>query len=269
MAKVAVAGIIVFPIGVFTSSMISLSAALCSKDSSWRWDWYCRNAGDDTQTFFFRLITAWVPSLLLATWNSIVVPFGFAFLALFEGTESTLNGIDRKVFRWFYLYSCINVVLGGMLAGTLFSQLENIIKSPSSVFVLLGHAVPQSSGFFLAYISTNAFMLEPIRLIFPHSGVATYVLSGCGKKTKLCGRVERDRTDCWAPKSNASRVALRKSTAHSAHRFALFLSVAVGDRARPSCTSSSGLSSGGIRSCTFSFDHTSRVLSCSLLSSRA
>ena len=201
LAKVAVAGIIVFPIGVFTSSMISLSAALCSKDSSWRWDWYCRNAGDDTQTFFFRLITAWVPSLLLATWNSIVVPFGFAFLALFEGTESTLNGIDRKVFRWFYLYSCINVVLGGMLAGTLFSQLENIIKSPSSVFVLLGHAVPQSSGFFLAYISTNAFMLEPIRLIFPHSGVAMYVLSGCRKKTKLCGRVERDRTDCWAPKS--------------------------------------------------------------------
>lgn len=201
VARIFVAAIIVFPIGVFTSSMVSLSIALCSENSGWHWDWYCKNHHDAAQYFFFRLLTAWIPSILLAIWNAVVIPFGFAFFALFEGTEVTLSGIDRKVFRWFYLYSCLNVLLGGMLAGTIFSQLEQIIKSPSSVFVLLGHALPQSSGFFLAYLSTNALLLEPLRLVIPHGGVFVYMLKGCGEKTRCCGKIERDRAETWAPKS--------------------------------------------------------------------
>lgn len=205
VARIVVAAIIIFPIGVFASSMVSLSTALCAKNSDWRWEWYCRrgnNNGDDMgQSFFFRLLTAWIPSLLLAIWNAVVIPFGFAFFALFEGSEVTLSGLDRKVFRWFYFYNCLNVLLGGMLAGTFFSQLEHIIKSPSSVFVLLGHAVPQSSGFFMAFLSTNAFMLEPLRLVLPHGGVLVYLLNGCGRKTRCCGRIQRDRADTWAPKS--------------------------------------------------------------------
>ena len=202
VAKIAVAGIVVFPIGVFTSSMLSLSAALCGKNSTgYYWSWYCENQSDDGATFFFRLLTAWMPSLLLATWNAVVVPYGFAFLALFECAEPTLSGIDRKVFKCFYFYACLNVLLGGMLAGTLFSQLENIIKSPSSLFVLLGHAVPQSSGFFLAYVSTNALMLEPLRLLIPHTGVLSYLVLGRGERTRFCGRIARDRKASWAPRS--------------------------------------------------------------------
>ena len=192
VTRLLVTAIIIFPIGVFTSSMVSLSTALCAKNSSWTWEWYCDKNSDNTgQDFFFRLLTAWIPSLLLAIWNSVVIPFGFAFFALFEGSEVTLSGLDRKIFRWFYLYNCLNVLLGGMLAGTLFSQLEQIIKSPSSVFVLLGHAVPQSSGFFLAFLSTNAFLLEPLRLLLPHGGVLVYLLSSCGEKTRCHGRIER------------------------------------------------------------------------------
>jgi len=200
VARVFVSAIIIFPIGVFASSMVSVSTALCVKNTDWYWEWYCENGDDTGQSFFFRLLTAWIPSLLLAAWNAVIIPFGFAFFALFEGSEVTLSGIDRKVFRWFYLYSCLNVLLGGMLAGTLFSQLEHIIKSPSSVFVLLGHAVPQSSGFFLAFLSTNAFMLQPIRLLLPHGGVLAYLFNGCGEQR--CGkRIERDRSDSWQPKS--------------------------------------------------------------------
>jgi hypothetical protein len=202
VAKLAVAGIVVFPIGVFTSSMLSLSASLCGKNrTGYYWSWYCENQSDDGPTFFFRLLTAWMPSLLLATWNAVVVPYGFAYLALFECAEPTLSGIDRKVFKCFYFYACLNVLLGGMLAGTLFSQLENIIKSPSSVFVLLGHAVPQSSNFFLAYVSTNALMLEPLRLLIPHTGVLKYLVSGRGERTRCCGRIARDRKASWAPRS--------------------------------------------------------------------
>ena len=202
VTRLLVTAIIIFPIGVFTSSMVSLSTALCAKNSSWTWEWYCdRNSDNTGQDFFFRLLTAWIPSLLLAIWNSVVIPFGFSFFALFEGSEVTLSGLDRKIFRWFYLYNCLNVLLGGMLAGTLFSQLEQIIKSPSSVFVLLGHAVPQSSGFFLAFLSTNAFLLEPLRLLLPHGGVLVYLLNGCGEKTRCHGRIERDRAESWAPKS--------------------------------------------------------------------
>ena len=202
VARLAVACIIVFPIGVFTSSMLSLSAALCGKNSTgYYWSWYCENQSDDGPTFFFRLLTAWMPSLLLATWNAVVVPYGFAFLALFESAEPTLSGIDRKVFKYFYFYAWFNVLLGGMLAGTLFSQLENIIRSPSSVFVLLGHAVPQSSGFFLAYVSTNALMLEPLRLLIPHTGVLSYLVLGRGERTRFCGRIARDRKASWAPRS--------------------------------------------------------------------
>ena len=130
VAKLAVTFIVSFPIGVFTSSMVALSAALCAENSDvLNSEWYCDNDGDGQQTFFFRLLTAWIPSLLLATWNAIVVPFGFAFVALYEGSEITLSGIDRKVFRWFYLYSCLNVLAGGMLAGSFFSQLELMISS--------------------------------------------------------------------------------------------------------------------------------------------
>ena len=175
--------------------MVSLSAALCARDGEFYWPWLCDHREKRDQTFFFRLLTAWVPSLLLATWNAVVVPYGMAWLALFEGTESTLSGIDRKVFRWIYLYACLNVLLGGMLAGTLFSQLENIIRSPSSVFVLLGHAVPQSSGFFLAYLSTNALMLEPARALVPHAGAVLFPV------LKIFARTERDRADAWTPRS--------------------------------------------------------------------
>lgn len=202
VALVTVAFIVSFPIGVFTSSMVALSAALCSKNSDiLNSEWYCDNDGDGKQSFFFRLLTAWIPSLLLATWNAVVVPFGFAFVALYEGSEITLSGIDRKVFRWFYLYSCLNVLAGGMLAGSFFSQLENIIRTPSSIFTLLGYAVPQSSGFFLAYISTNAFMLEPLRLLLPHGGVLIWFATGCGRRFAWSGRITRDISAYFSPRS--------------------------------------------------------------------
>lgn len=203
VAKLAVTFIVSFPIGVFTSSMVALSAALCAENSDvLNSEWYCDNDGDGQQTFFFRLLTAWIPSLLLATWNAIVVPFGFAFVALYEGSEITLSGIDRKVFRWFYLYSCLNVLAGGMLAGSFFSQLELMISSPSSIFTLLGYAVPQSSGFFLAYISTNAFMLEPLRLLLPHGGVLVWFVTGCGRRFAWSGRIKRDLTAYFSPRSH-------------------------------------------------------------------
>ena len=125
----------------------------------------------------------------------------FAFVALYEGSEITLSGIDRKVFRWFYLYSCLNVLAGGMLAGSFFSQLENIIRTPSSIFTLLGYAVPQSSGFFLAYISTNAFMLEPLRLFLPHGGVLIWFATGCGRRFAWSGRITRDISAYFSPRS--------------------------------------------------------------------
>ena len=153
---------------------------------------------------------------MLATWNAVVVPYGMAWLALFEGTESTLSGIDRKVFRWIYLYACLNVLLGGMLAGTLFSQLENIIRSPSSVFVLLGHAVPQSSGFFLAYLSTNALILEPLlRAFVPHAGAVLFPV------LKIFARTERDRADAW---TRGARARARTTGANSSFCSSAFCS---------------------------------------------
>ena len=55
VSKVAVAGIIIFPIGVFTSSMVSLSAALCARDGEFYWPWLCDHREKRDQTFFFRL----------------------------------------------------------------------------------------------------------------------------------------------------------------------------------------------------------------------
>ena len=152
-------------------------------------EWYCDNDGAGSKASSFAYLRR--DTKLVATWNAVVVPFGFAFVALYEGSEITLSGIDRKVFRWFYLYSCLNVLAGGMLAGSFFLQLENIIRTPSSIFTLLGYAVPQSSGFFLAYISTNAFMLEPLRLLLPHGGVLIWFATGCGRRFAWVG-ITRD-----------------------------------------------------------------------------
>jgi hypothetical protein len=195
VAAILIAGLVVFPIGIFTSSMVSLSQSLCAKGSSWHWDWYCKDVPGEGQAFFVRLLTAWVPSLLLALWNAVVIPYGFAFIALFQGAEVSLSGIDRKVFTWFYLYNALNVLAGGMLAGTLFSQLENIIKTPGSFFNLIGHALPQSAGFFISYVSTYAFMLEPLRLLLPHLGVLTSLF------TSRRAKIERDIDAAFEPKT--------------------------------------------------------------------
>ena len=73
--------------------------------------------------FFFRLITGWIPSLLLACWNAIVIPFVLCWSALLEASAPSLSGQDLRVFKWYYIYNVFNVLLGGMLAGTIFSQL--------------------------------------------------------------------------------------------------------------------------------------------------
>lgn len=53
--------------------------------------------------------------------------------------------------------------------------MNNIIRDPGNIFDSLGVALPNSSNFFINYITLRAFCLVPFQLLIPHPGVWHYL----------------------------------------------------------------------------------------------
>lgn len=142
-----------------------------------------------------------MPSILLALWNGVVIPRLFYFLSLTARTSLSLSAVDEEVFRYFYMYGLLNTWLGGMLAGGVASQLQNMIENPAEILILLGTALTDGAGFFIDYLSVQAFLVQPFKLFFPHAGLLWFLCRCCGRRRGCCGWSQHDRLDSWSPKS--------------------------------------------------------------------
>ncbi len=63
--------------------------------------------------------------------------------------QVSLSALDRRIATLFVHWDVFNVFLGGMFAGSAFSQLGVIIAKPGSIPSVIGTALPASSNFFI------------------------------------------------------------------------------------------------------------------------
>lgn len=63
--------------------------------------------------------------------------------------QVSLSALDRRIATLFVFWDVFNVFLGGMFAGSAFSQLGVIINKPGSIPSVIGTALPASSNFFI------------------------------------------------------------------------------------------------------------------------
>jgi hypothetical protein len=59
------------------------------------------------------------------------------------------------------------------------SQVQLFFKEPEQWAQVLGAAIPQTSNFFLNYVITRAFMLNPVRLLMPRECTNRPTLLAC------------------------------------------------------------------------------------------
>jgi len=109
----------------------------------------------------------------------------------------TLSGLDAAELRGMFLFAVINVFLGNLLAGSVFSGLKSMVDHPAGIFSLLGTTVPQTSRFFISFIALKALggAASDVGCVVAS---AVYML-----KTRVLGarRTARREAAAWAPHS--------------------------------------------------------------------
>jgi hypothetical protein len=143
------------------------------------------------------LLEGLLPGLALIIFMALL-PSIIRALAASSGVR-TRSGMDAAELRGMFLFAAINVFLGNVLAGSVFSGLKAMIDHPTGIVSLLGTTVPQTSRFFMAFIALKAM-----------GGAASEV--GCVTKcalymlhTRLLGgrRTPRREAAVWAPHATA------------------------------------------------------------------
>jgi hypothetical protein len=139
------------------------------------------------------LLEGLLPGLALIIFMALL-PAIIRALAAARGVR-TRSGIDAEELRGMFLFAAINVFLGNVLAGSVFSGLKSMIDHPTGIVSLLGTSVPGTSRFFMSFIALKAL-----------GGAASDV--GCLTKsamymlrTRLLGgrRTPRREAAVWAP----------------------------------------------------------------------
>ncbi|CAK0783273.1 hypothetical protein CVIRNUC_006472 [Coccomyxa viridis] len=185
--------VMLVPLGLFTGTLAQATSAICggsdtgrnSKLAVLRTSWYCEDG-----SLIRPLITSLLPSLLLTTWQSLIMPIALYCLAQMEGKWVSCSSLDRRIASLFFTWGVFNVFLGAMLGGSIFSKIRLIVSEPSAIPEILGSALTTSSNFFIDYVIIQAFAIAPFRLLFPYFGVITNLLQCCG----LCKpRSSRDK----------------------------------------------------------------------------
>jgi hypothetical protein len=105
--KLAVLPIIVivmlFPAGLFSGIMGVLEVSLCQNEGELYWDWYC-NTNSQIGILLKRLITGWIPSLLVAIWQNVVVTRTWYMVSLVEVSTTTALSLSFSLLS--YLQEC-------------------------------------------------------------------------------------------------------------------------------------------------------------------
>eukprot|EP01025_Chloroclados_australasicus_P060634 TRINITY_DN7799_c1_g4_i1.p1 TRINITY_DN7799_c1_g4~~TRINITY_DN7799_c1_g4_i1.p1 ORF type:complete len:584 (+),score=30.17 TRINITY_DN7799_c1_g4_i1:939-2690(+) len=196
------------PLGIFAGALTQLSSTMCSlvqedctaatgkpnfEDCDNPFTFYCKD------NRLQNLVSAFLPSIFVATWQNLVMPHSLYYLAQVESKSFSLSALDRRIAFLFFMWDMFNIFLGGAIGGSITQSLKTAIRSPGDIFKILGESMPNSSNFFLNYVVLRAFAFVPIRLVLPHGGVWRWLLR-CGGKCG-CVMTSRDVAMTYAPSS--------------------------------------------------------------------
>lgn len=206
--KLAVLPIIIimmlFPAGLFSGVMGVLEVSLCQNEGQLYWEWYC-TTNSQIGTLLKRLITGWIPSLLVAIWQNVVVTRTWYMVSLVECVSFSLSGVDKRITSLYFYWDFFNIFLGSVLGSSLFAFFGNAIALTDIRAVLdtLGQAIATSSIFLTNYVLLRTLFLVPMKLFFPHPGILNYVLRNVLSVTCFKGMniTRRQRYQAWEPKS--------------------------------------------------------------------
>jgi hypothetical protein len=170
--------IMLFPLGAFTGAFSQLESALCggTEDAkgSLTGTWFC---SDDFWARLVRnIITGILPSLLMSIYQSVILPVYIYSCAAAESRNISLTELDRRCADLFFHWNWCNFFLQTLLGGAVLNGLRQALNDPSSIFTLLGDAVPASANFFINYVILRALTMSFFRLFWPHGCVLANIL---------------------------------------------------------------------------------------------
>eukprot|EP00664_Eupelagonemidae_sp_cell27_P002156 gene2156-4844_t len=90
-----------------------------------------------------------------------LLPTILTFLAVKEGIQSW-SQVDMVLLRRLFYFQLVNVFFVMVLAGALFSSMDQIVHKPMTTHELLGAAIPKVSSFFINFILVRALVGFPI-----------------------------------------------------------------------------------------------------------
>jgi len=199
-----IAIIMVFPAGLFSAALGALDKAFCQQTSEVYWQWYCET---DSQfgELMKRLVTGWLPSLLVTLWQNLVVMRVFYMVALVECVSFSLGGVDRRITSLYFYWGYLNIFIGAILGAGALNLLGSALalNSAEQVLTTIGVSIAASANFLTNYALLRALLLVPLKLVFPHPGILGYIVRNLLSLTccRGAGITRRQRYQAWEPKS--------------------------------------------------------------------
>lgn len=135
------------------------------------------------------VITAMLPGIVLAIFIALLPPIITA-MNRWAGMVS-LSKIDLGLMMRFFIFQVVTVFLGSFIAGSAANQFKQLIENPGSIVTLLGTAAPQTSIFFLTYVTLRALFIVPFSILRLVPFVVFWV------KTKFLAATERAKARLW------------------------------------------------------------------------
>ena len=109
-----IALIMLIPAGLFSGMLTVLDAAFCQPESELFWSWYCTQTKSSSFGMLLkRLVTGWLPSILVSVWQNVVVTRTLYFVALAECVAISLDGVDRRITALYFTAMMKRLHLGG------------------------------------------------------------------------------------------------------------------------------------------------------------
>eukprot|EP00798_Chlamydomonas_sp_ICE-L_P013783 gene13783-19691_t len=200
--------LVLIPVGVFSGALMQLDYLLCPSNSTQldsgldgrSWGWYCKHE-NVVSWVLSKVITGWLPALLLALWQGMILPLLLYIFVQATGRCFSLSQLDQGIGAWFFHFQVWNSFLGGVLGSAITQTINQLVETgPSEIFNLVGNYLPASSNFFVNVLMFRGLVAVPMRMVVPHLGVRFYVFRRWLRfsSTPL---TERDKAFLYAPTS--------------------------------------------------------------------
>uniref|UniRef100_A0A2P2MKK1 CSC1-like protein ERD4 n=4 Tax=Rhizophora mucronata TaxID=61149 RepID=A0A2P2MKK1_RHIMU len=137
------------------------------------------------------ILEAYLPQIALIVFLALL-PKLLLFLSKQEGIPSESHAVRAASGKYFY-FIILNVFIGVMVGGTLFTTFKKIEKDPNSIVPLLANSIPGNATFFLTFVALKFFVgygLELSRMV----PLIIYHL----KRKYLC-KTEAELKEAWSP----------------------------------------------------------------------